>query len=255
MPELVERVAHEKEAYDDGTVHKESAALQARFIHVFQCPNSTRGERFFSETVAEYARGKDILDYGCYDGWMVPRYHEMRPRSITGIDISETAIAAAEAQYGGIAEFHAGDAHAMPFRSESFDLVVGRGILHHLDFDVALREIHRVLRPGGGAVFVEPLGDNPGAKLIRAMTPKARTKDERALSQATIQRTDAFFGGSSHFFYNLASVPVGMLTSLTPLNADNVLLRMTDAVDQMLARSPMRYWMRQVVLVWHKAKS
>jgi ubiquinone/menaquinone biosynthesis C-methylase UbiE len=255
LQELIERVAREKAAYDGGTVHKESAALQARFIHVFRCPNSMRGERFFAESVADYAKDKDILDYGCYDGWMVPRYHEMKPRSITGLDISETAIAAANAQFGEIAKFYAADAHAMPFPDESFDLVVGRAILHHLDFDLALREIHRVLRPGGTAIFLEPLGDNPGAKLLRALTPKARTKDERALSRAILQRTDAFFGGSSHFFYNLVSVPVAMATSLTPLSADNVLLSFADRVDRMLAHTPLKYWMRQVILVWHKSNA
>lgn len=255
MPELIERIAREKAAYNEGTVHAESAKLQSRFFHVFECPNSAHAQRVFTETVAKYAKDRDILDYGCFDGWMIPSYREMGPHSIAGLDISESAIATARAKYGEIASFQAGDAHSMPYSNGSFDLVVGRGILHHLDFDLALKEIHRVLRPGGTAIFHEPLGDNPGAKLLRAMTPRARTTDERALSRVAIRRMDAFFGGSSHFFYNLSSVPVAMLTSLTPLRSDNILLRMTDGVDQMLTHTPLRYWMRQVILVWHKSKS
>jgi SAM-dependent methyltransferase len=46
------------------------------------------------------------------------------------------------------------DAEALPFDDESFDLVLGHAVLHHLpDLDQAWREIHRVLRPGGIAVF------------------------------------------------------------------------------------------------------
>jgi ubiquinone/menaquinone biosynthesis C-methylase UbiE len=250
--ELGDRIAREKAAYDDGEVHKASSALQSRFLHVFTCPNSQKGERYLDQTIAQYARDRDLLDYGCYDGWMTPRYLTIGPSSITGLDISENAIAQAKAKYGNVATFFAGDAHAMPFPNTSFDIVIGRGILHHLDLDVALKEIRRVLRPGGKAIFVEPLNDNPGARLLRALTPKARTKDEKPLTRAKILRSDALFGDSSHFFLNLISVPVAMLTSLTPLTADNVLLRLTDDIDQLLAHTPLRYWMRSVVLVWHK---
>jgi SAM-dependent methyltransferase len=46
------------------------------------------------------------------------------------------------------------DAEALPFEDDSFDLVLGHAVLHHLpDLDQAWREIHRVLRPGGIAVF------------------------------------------------------------------------------------------------------
>jgi SAM-dependent methyltransferase len=253
VEELAARVAREKAAYDGGTVHRENSALQTRFNHVFKCPNSLRGEQYLDQAVARYAKNKDILDYGCYDGWMIPRYQKMTPSSICGLDISETAIAKAQANYGDQAKFYAGDAHAMPFPDESFDLVVGRAILHHLDFDLALKEIRRVLRPNGTAVFIEPLGDNPGAKILRRLTPRARTKDEKPLTRSSILKADELFGGSSHFFINLVSVPVAMLTSVSSLSPDCSLLRLTDYLDVLLARTQLKYWMRQVVLVWHRS--
>jgi ubiquinone/menaquinone biosynthesis C-methylase UbiE len=249
---LTERVAREKDAYDHGTVHKESSKLQARFHHVFECPNSQRSERYLDDAINRYAKGRDMLDYGCYDGWMTPRFLEAKPSSITGIDISESAIATANAKYGDVAKFYTGDAHAMPFPDESFDLVTGRGILHHLDLKLALSEIRRVLRAQGTAIFVEPLGDNPGAKLMRAITPRARTTDEKPLTRPNIEDADQLFGGASHFFLNMVSVPLAMLTSLTPLGPENGLLRLADTADRFLARTPTKYWMRSVVLVWHK---
>jgi SAM-dependent methyltransferase len=46
------------------------------------------------------------------------------------------------------------DAEELPFEDGSFDLVIGHAVLHHIpDLDQAWREIHRVLRPGGLAVF------------------------------------------------------------------------------------------------------
>jgi hypothetical protein len=79
---LGDRVAREKAAYDDGEVHKESRALQSRFLHVFTCPNSQRGESFLDQTIAMYPKDKDVLDYGCYDGWMTPRYCAIGPSQI-----------------------------------------------------------------------------------------------------------------------------------------------------------------------------
>jgi SAM-dependent methyltransferase len=254
MEELAERVAREKAAYDHGTIHAESSKLHRRFRHVFECPNSQGAERYLDQIVNQSAGGKDLLDYGCYDGWMTPRYLNAGPRSITGLDISETAIAAANAKYSSVATFRAGDAHVLPFPSESFDIIVGRAILHHLDFDLAIRELVRVLRPSGKAIFYEPLGDNPGAKLLRVLTPKARTMDEKPLSRSEIQRADAVFGQPSHLFVGLVSVPVAMLTSLTPLHADNFLLHLADRADRGLAHTPLKYWMRQVLLVWQKTK-
>jgi ubiquinone/menaquinone biosynthesis C-methylase UbiE len=249
-PRLDDRVAREKAAYDHGSVYAESQALQSRFHHVFSCPGSRRAEQFFGQTVARLAAGQDMLDYGCYDGKMMPRYLSMKPRSITGLDISEYGIALARAQYGDQAQFVVGDAHHMPFPEHSFDLVVGRAILHHLELALALNEIRRVLRPGGRAMFFEPLGGNPGAKLIRQLTPKARTSDETPLSRHAIRQADKLFGNQAHRLFNLISVPAAMLTSLTPLSPGNLLLRLADRCDQQLERSSLRYWMQSVVLIW-----
>jgi SAM-dependent methyltransferase len=250
--DIVERVKREKDSYDSGDVWRASDELHTRFHHVFKCPNTLRAERYYIATIEKYAAGKDLLDYGCYTGSMVQQYAGFGTRSITGIDISEAGIQQAIKDYGHLAKFYVGDAHKMPFPDNSFDVIVGRAILHHLDFETALHEISRTLRPAGHAIFVEPLGDNPAAKLFQRLTPRARTKDEAPLSRKQIQIGDKLFGSGEHWFNNLASTPVPMATSLTRMNSDNFLLRAMDGVDMVLSKSPMKYWMRQVVLVWQK---
>ncbi len=58
-------------------------------------------------------------------------------------------------------EYRTADAHALDFPDESFDGVFGSSVLHHLDVPRALREMRRVLKPGGKLVFAEPNMLNP----------------------------------------------------------------------------------------------
>jgi ubiquinone/menaquinone biosynthesis C-methylase UbiE len=54
------------------------------------------------------------------------------------------------------------DATRLPFAGASFDLVIGHGVIHHVfKYPGVFAEIHRVLRPGGRAYFLENLADNP----------------------------------------------------------------------------------------------
>jgi len=249
-----ERIKREKQAYDSGKVWENNDRLHRRFRHVFECPNTLRGEKFLEDLVARVVPGSDVLDYGCYDGWMTPVYARANPRGIVGIDISEKAIADAKAMHGNVAKFYVADAHRLALEDASFDVVIGRSILHHLNYEIAIQEICRILRPGGYAVFVEPLGDNPAAKLFRALTPSTRTSDEKALSKRQIRWADQIFGSSEHLYINLLSTPLALMSSLLPVRPDTALLRAADRVDVLLARTSLRYWMRSVCLVWQKRK-
>lgn len=247
-----ERVRREAAAYDEGDVYQHSAKLQRRFWHVFSCPNTVYLQDQFTQAVAQKAPSNIVLDYGCLTGEFSKLLSAYDPKQIVGIDISSVGIAAAKQRYGDLAEFHVMDAHHTHFPDNMFDLVVGQSILHHLDWQIAIRELERILKPGGKAVFIEPLGDNPMAKLMRLVTPRARTRDEIPVTRRQIKQADAIMGNSYHRFGNLLSVPVAMLTSLLIKNPDSFPLRIADWADRRLAKSPFKYWMRTVVLVWEK---
>jgi len=249
---LQDRVNREMTAYDIGSVREESHKLHTRFSHVFCCPNSLLGEVYFWRVADRTVPGHNVLDYGCYDGSITDALLRRGPQKLVGIDISKVAINRAKLRFGDRAAFRVMDAHHLDFPDDSFDLVVGRAILHHLEFATAIREIGRVLKPGGQAVFMEPLRDNPAGKLFRLLTPRAHTTDELPLSRSQILWADHELGPGEHLFVNFLSVPVALLTSLCLPSANNPFTRAADRVDRWVARTPLRFWMRQVILVWRK---
>jgi ubiquinone/menaquinone biosynthesis C-methylase UbiE len=107
-------------------------------------------------------------------------------RDVTCTDISPGMVAAlnANAERLGRDNVRAiqADAEALPCADDSFDIVLGHAVLHHLpDLDQAFREFHRVLKPGGRIVFAgEPsrFGDQLARvpkRAARSLSPLWRT--------------------------------------------------------------------------------
>lgn len=105
-------------------------------------------------------QGKSVLDLGCGDG--VLSYHIARSGGfVSGVDLCEYAIEYAKkqtAQRGISINFSVQDACATAFLTSSFDAVVSNEVIEHLDEpERLLREIERVLKPGGIAVISTPI--------------------------------------------------------------------------------------------------
>jgi 2-polyprenyl-3-methyl-5-hydroxy-6-metoxy-1,4-benzoquinol methylase len=107
------------------------------------------------------ARGQKVLELGCGTGYFT-RALASTGAQISAIDISSDLLALArrECPHESVT-FETQNAYALTYPDETFDSVVGSSVLHHLELDAALREIWRVLKPGGSISFTEPNMMNP----------------------------------------------------------------------------------------------
>ncbi len=106
-------------------------------------------------------REQSILELGCGTGYFT-RELAASGAQVTAIDISPELLQTArqECSFGNV-RFEIQNAYATTFPDEAFDSVVGSSVLHHLEIEAALREIQRVLKPGGSIHFTEPNMMNP----------------------------------------------------------------------------------------------
>lgn len=164
------------------------------------------GAAEYASAVARLAVDADVLEYGCSLGTHAGDLASV-VRSFHGIDISEAAIrqVQAAATAPNVA-FSVMDAMSLEFPDRSFDLVYGSGIVHHLDTEISARQVARVLRPGGVALFWEPLGLNPIINAYRLLTPSARTVDEHPLVGRDFALMRRHYSSVHLKFYGLTSI-------------------------------------------------
>ena len=109
-----------------------------------------------AELTAGAAPGADVLEVAPGPGYLAIEIARLGHRVI-GLDISRTMVEIARSNAAAVgvgADFRQGDASAMPFAEESFDLVVCQAAFKNFRQPVsALDEIWRVLRPAGVAVI------------------------------------------------------------------------------------------------------
>lgn len=102
--------------------------------------------------------GRDVLDVGCGDGRLAVRMAERNAR-VTGLDLSPAMLAAARERAGraGVSvQFLEGDALALPFPNNSFDVVCTVTVMcFFADPQPIVNELARVVRPGGRVVLGE----------------------------------------------------------------------------------------------------
>ncbi|UUV35921.1 class I SAM-dependent methyltransferase [Amycolatopsis roodepoortensis] len=115
-------------------------------------------ERYFSSRlhavfeVMDRCPGGDLLDVGCGPGVFVRRVLDARPGDfrITAVDRSPAMIVEAAGNTADAeVDLVVGVAEALPFPDAGFDVVVAMGVLEYCDPVTVLRELERVVRPGG----------------------------------------------------------------------------------------------------------
>ena len=102
-------------------------------------------------------RGLKVLEIGCGLGTDGAQFAKA-DADYTGVDLTDAAVELARKRFELFdlpGKFQTADAENLDFANESFDLVYSHGVLHHTpDTAGAIREIHRVLRPGGRAIVM-----------------------------------------------------------------------------------------------------
>jgi 2-polyprenyl-3-methyl-5-hydroxy-6-metoxy-1,4-benzoquinol methylase len=118
---------------------------------------------YFYGRVRELARGRalQVLDFGCGRGTAAILYAQLGC-TVRGFDIAPRNVELARqlAERYGVASrvsLEVGTAERLRYPDASFDVVAGIDVLHHVDIPKALAECRRVLKPGGVALFHEPV--------------------------------------------------------------------------------------------------
>jgi SAM-dependent methyltransferase len=234
-PAIKERVKRETDYFD------QSQFQRAGFESALSYLNNGIGRRRRNEVIREAmqeAAGRRVLEIGSQSWeWCLFRYG-YRPAHLTCINISQAELETGRAQSAKLqfpCDFFEMDAHKLDFADASFDLVFGVAILHHLDFALAMREVHRVLCGGGKIVFLEPLRHNPVARLVRWLTPHARTPDELPLGRPELRLIGRNFE-VDNYYSELFSVIGAMMTKPIMKDPINPVTKLCNVIDDQLAR-------------------
>jgi SAM-dependent methyltransferase len=105
-----------------------------------------------------------ILDMPCGRGFYLNMFRYVSACRLVGADLDRAVMAKARANVGHLPGITLNEAniYALPYRADAFDAVVLSEVLEHIDDDVAgLREIRRVLRPGGVVAITVPNANYP----------------------------------------------------------------------------------------------
>ena len=157
--DIAEKQSHDIEVFPSGMDFHEFARQDQEFQGVSHFLGNLEGLR--------------VLELGCGAGKMAVLLAKSGA-NVTAFDLSLESVRLTKSSANANNEnldslVSAGE--FLPFSSECFDVIIGKSILHHLEIEIGKREPYRVLRKGGKAVFVEPLGMNPILTFIRKFVP------------------------------------------------------------------------------------
>jgi SAM-dependent methyltransferase len=202
-----EQTLHREEAFHDAwasAVDPASVPVRESFT-LPTCPEN----RWLHAQLGD-VRGKTVLELGTGLG-EAATWFAMHGAQVIATDLSGGMLALARR----VAALH--DTSLLPAQMDgatlaladaSVDVVYGANVLHHVDQARCLAEVHRVLRPGGVAVFWDPLRYNPVINVYRRMATAVRTEDEHPLGLDDLRLLRRTFRQVNARFFWLATLGV-----------------------------------------------
>lgn len=107
---------------------------------------------WYEDMVSLIGRKGLVLDNGCGVGHLA---NFIPNNSLVGLDISKKMLDNAKSRIHSLVR---GNSQELPFKNDTFDVIICRSLLHHLpEPGKGLGEIHRVLKPGGEVILAEPI--------------------------------------------------------------------------------------------------
>jgi SAM-dependent methyltransferase len=218
--QLKERVRAFWQEHPCGTKFADAEPGSRRFYELVEEHRYTK--EWHIPDAARFAQTKDlaVLEIGCGLGTDGAQFAKAGAH-YTGIDLTEAAVDLARRRFELFnlpGSFRVADAERLDFPDNTFDLVYSHGVLHHTpDTAAAVREVHRVLRPGGRAVVmlyhrdsynyrvnisllrragVHLLRLNAGVKLVQTLTGES---EESLREHAKQMRSQSSYLSSTEF--------------------------------------------------------
>jgi ubiquinone/menaquinone biosynthesis C-methylase UbiE len=152
--------------------------------------------------------GHSVLDVACGDAFYTIRFWDRGcPRRLVAADAAFAAVGVgARNSDSRRIRFLAADAHRMPFRDDSFDVVLLQSVLHHDDHP--LQMIEEAFRIAPRVIIHEPNGNNPGLKIIEKTSRYHLEHNEKSYTTRQMKRWIRAAGGSVVYEKTAGFVPM-----------------------------------------------
>lgn len=178
--DALNREHSDEEAFDDSIrilleLPLDRLRMKEQDWEKFDKPSPPNNPYVYAVQALGDVRGKKILDYGCGDGYLSIILAKRGAR-LWGFDVSGQSVDVGRrrSQANGTeasVTFDKMSCYDLGYGDGMFDLIIGLGVLHHIEIDQAAGEIARVLKVDGRAVFEEPFVNSAALRFLRKMIP------------------------------------------------------------------------------------